>query len=146
VRELKEGNEPAAMPALGGASAQPLRYLDFLIHRPVRSALLHKAGVAVLVPAPERYAIHKLMVAELRREDRDGAVKAGKDLMQASALIDVLANGAGRIDLGLAWHEAVGRGAKWQELLEMSTRRLAMPVQGMLAEAAIAAGDVVRER
>ncbi len=65
------------------ASAQPLRYLDFLNHQPVRSALLHRAGVAVLVPAPERFAVHKLIVSELRRADRESAAKARKDREQA---------------------------------------------------------------
>src|SRR5690606_758280 len=31
------------MPALGGASAQPLRFLDFLIHEPIRAVLLHRS-------------------------------------------------------------------------------------------------------
>src|SRR3546814_203836 len=47
------------MPALGGASAQPLRFLDFLIHEPVRTVMLHRSGVPVTVPSPERYAVHK---------------------------------------------------------------------------------------
>jgi hypothetical protein len=131
--------QPAPMPALGGAAAQPLRYLDFLIHRPVRSVLLHKGGVAVLVPAPERYAIHKLIVAAVRREDRDGAIKAGKDLMQAGALIEALAGGAGRIDLGLAWEEAIARGDKWRENLELGAARLPEAARAKLTEAAMAA-------
>jgi hypothetical protein len=40
---------PTRMPALGGASAEPLRFLDFLIRDPVRSVLLHKGGVSVTV-------------------------------------------------------------------------------------------------
>jgi hypothetical protein len=131
--------EPAPMPALGGAAAQPLRYLDFLIHRPVRSVLLHRGGVAVLVPAPERYAIHKLILAAVRREDRDGAIKAGKDLMQAGTLIEALAGGAGRIDLGLAWEEAIARGEKWRENLELGAARLPEAVRAKLTEAAMTA-------
>ena len=44
------GDTPAHMPAIGRAAAQPLRYLDFLIHEPVRSVLLHKSGIPVTVP------------------------------------------------------------------------------------------------
>ena len=33
------------MPSLGGASAQPLRLRDFLIHQPIRTVLLHRSGV-----------------------------------------------------------------------------------------------------
>ncbi len=54
--------KPVPMPALGGAAAIPLRFLDYLIHEPIRAVLLHGAGVPVLVPSPERYAIHKLIV------------------------------------------------------------------------------------
>ncbi|MDE2488557.1 MAG: hypothetical protein KGO51_14280, partial [Alphaproteobacteria bacterium] len=81
---------PAAMPALGGAAAQPLRFLDYLIHEPVRAVLLHGAGVPVLVPAPERFAVHKLIVAARRRLDGDSAAKALKDLQQATRLIEAL--------------------------------------------------------
>lgn len=63
---------PALMPAPGGASAQPLRFLDFLTHDPVRAVLLHGAGVPILVPAPARYAVYKLIVSSRRRADRNG--------------------------------------------------------------------------
>jgi hypothetical protein len=128
--------EPAPMPALGGASAQPLRYLDFLIHQPVRSVLLHRGGVAVLVPAPERFAVHKLIVSELRRADRDSASKARKDLEQASVLIEALANGSSGLDLGLALLEARGRGPKWREALDGATGKLAPVLGRALAEVA----------
>ena len=55
------------MPALGGASAQPLRHLDFLIRDPVRSVLLHGGGVPVTVPAPERYCVHKILLSTERQ-------------------------------------------------------------------------------
>jgi hypothetical protein len=118
------GGRPAPMPALGGASAQPLRYLDFLIHQPVRSALLHKGGIAVLVPAPERFAVHKLILSEVRREGRDAAVKARKDHEQAAALIEALAAGSGKIDLGFAWIEACERGPRWRDNLAAARRKL----------------------
>ncbi|WP_407519826.1 nucleotidyltransferase family protein [Methylobacterium oryzisoli] len=97
------------MPALGGASAQPLRYLDFLIYRPVRSVLLHKGGVPVTVPAPARYAIHKLIVAMLRRDDPASAAKARKDVHQAAALIEALGLASQADSLGDAWIEPAGR-------------------------------------
>lgn len=67
----KHQGKATSMPALGGASAEPLRYLDYLIHKPLRSVLLHKAGVSVTVPAPERYAIHKIIVS-VSRADHPG--------------------------------------------------------------------------
>jgi len=38
--------KPVRMPALGGAAALPLRFLDFLIYQPIRAVLLHGAGVS----------------------------------------------------------------------------------------------------
>lgn len=109
--------KPAAMPALGGASAEPLRFLDFLIRFPVRSVLLHKAGVPVTVPAPERYGVHKLIVATRRKRDADGRRKAAKDLLQAGMLIDALVLEGRSIDAGLAWTEAWARGPTWRNAL-----------------------------
>jgi hypothetical protein len=115
---------PARMPALGGTGAQPLRYLDFLIYHPVTSVLLHKGGVPVAVPAPERYAVHKLIVSSLRRSDKNGYAKANKDLVQAGQLIKSMVDDRRGEDIGTAWMEAWGRGPHWQEHLIQGARRL----------------------
>lgn len=109
--------KPASMPALGGAAAEPLRFLDYLIHNPVRSVLLHKAGVPVRVPAPERYAVHKLIVATRRRSDHSGQIKRDKDIHQAGVLIGALTERRRHHDLSDAWREAWERGPKWQAAL-----------------------------
>nr|WP_286134634.1 GSU2403 family nucleotidyltransferase fold protein [Methylobacterium sp. Leaf123] len=112
------GDTPARMPALGGAAAQPLRFLDFLIHEPVKSVLLHKSGVPVTVPAPERFAVHKVIVAARRLRDAAGYAKSSKDLHQAAALAGALAVSRRHADLALAWTEAWERGPTWREALE----------------------------
>jgi hypothetical protein len=117
-------SRPASMPALGGAGAQPLRFLDFLIRDPVRAAVLHKAGVAVTVPAPARFAVHKLIVASRRRRDPAGAVKASKDVAQAGALIDAMVATRRSWELGEAWAEAWGRGPSWRAALDEGRARL----------------------
>ncbi|WP_404384539.1 GSU2403 family nucleotidyltransferase fold protein [Caenispirillum salinarum] len=106
---------PAPMPALGGASARALRFLDFLIRDPIRSVLLHGSGIPVTVPAPERYAVHKLIVASRRRASGDTG-KREKDLAQAGTLIQALGAHRG-LDLTEAWIEAWQRGPAWQEAL-----------------------------
>lgn len=108
---------PTPMPALGGASAQPLRFLDYLIYEPVRSVLLHKSGVSVIVPAPERYAIHKLIVASRRRSDPLGTAKRNKDLFQAQSLMEALLMTRHQSDLALAYSDAYMRGPGWREAL-----------------------------
>ena len=105
---------PADMPALGGAAADPLRFLDFLIYEPIRAVLLHKSGISVIVPAPERYAVHKLIVASRRVVDTTGAAKREKDLRQASILFQTLQETNRNGDLGDAVMEAWERGEGWR--------------------------------
>lgn len=111
---------PTPMPALGGASAQPLRFLDFLIRQPVRAVLLHGGGVPVLVPAPECFGVHKLIVAARRRVDGDGAAKRAKDLRQSASLIEALIELRGETDLTEAYAEAWSRGRAWREAITAS--------------------------
>jgi hypothetical protein len=108
--------KPTSMPALGGASAVPLRFLDFLIHEPKRSVLLHKYGVGVTVPLPERYAVHKLIVASRRRTD--DYMKASKDVWQSGILIEALIQMRMEDLLFDAFKEAVGRGSAWKQAIE----------------------------
>ncbi len=109
--------KPSLMPALGGASAEPLRFLDFLIYEPMRAIVLHGSGVPVLVPAPERYAVHKLIVATRRRTDEGGSMKSQKDLMQAGLLMEAMRDTRRSDELALAWVEAWGRGEAWRDAL-----------------------------
>lgn len=110
-------DHPATMPALGGASADPLRFLDFLIRDPVRTVLLHKSGIPVTVPDPSRYAVHKLIVATRRHNDGQSAVKRDKDIRQAELLFEALHETRRASDFALAYDEAWKRGAAWQEAL-----------------------------
>ena len=103
---------PKYLPALG-TDAQPLRFLDFLIREPEPSVILHGTGIYVLVPAPQRYAIHKLIVARRRSE---GSSKRDKDIQQAEALLEVLVHKRPH-ELKAAWAEAYGRGKAWRQLL-----------------------------
>jgi hypothetical protein len=110
--EGSDTGQPQALPALQ-TDAQPLHFLDFLIHDPESAAILHGPGIYVQVPAPARYAVHKLIVSRRRPE---GAAKRDKDLQQADALLAVL--GQKRPDeLRSAWEEAYRRGPSWRQLL-----------------------------
>jgi hypothetical protein len=93
--------------------AEPLRFLDFLIHDPEPAVVLRGAGIYVLVPSPQRFAVHKLIVSRRRRE---GAAKRDKDIHQAAALLEVLAEKWPH-ELRLAWDEANKRGKTWRQLL-----------------------------
>ena len=116
--------KPTPMPSLGDVSAEPLRFLDFLIRDPVQSVLLHKGGVPVTIPAPERFAVHKLIVSRQRKANDNGRQKARKDLQQSSLLIQALSVERRLDDLGHAWIEAWQRGSAWREALSASLNRL----------------------
>ena len=112
------------MPALGGASAQPLCFLDFLIKEPIRTVMLHRSGVPVTVPSPERYAVHKLIVASRRRSDTNGIAKREKDLYQASLLVEALHATRRQDDLAEVLTEAWGRGQHWREAIQKGLRMM----------------------
>ncbi len=48
------------------AAAQPLAYLDYLLQMPERALFINGGATLVNVPAPARFAFHKLLVASLR--------------------------------------------------------------------------------
>ena len=70
------------------AGAAPLQYLDWLIKDPFPTVALWGAGIALLVPQPAKFAVHKLILAQ--RRDPTNRHKRFKDLAQARALIDAL--------------------------------------------------------
>lgn len=104
------------LPALG-VSAQALNYLNYLIADPIPAIVLYRSGVLVQVPRPERYAIHKLIVAD-RRAGRD-RIKARKDRAQAAFLVLVLAEDRPD-ELAEAYRDALSRGPRWREWIAAS--------------------------
>jgi hypothetical protein len=71
------------------AHAQGLPYLDYLLGDTYMTALIAREGIAAIrIPSAERFALHKLMVSQLRTA-RDA--KADRDLSQAAVLLAVLA-------------------------------------------------------
>ncbi len=109
------------LPALG-VSAQALRHLDYLLEDPIPAVSLYRSGVLVQIPRPERYAIHKLIVAERRKAGPD-ALKARKDRAQADFLIRALAESRPD-ELIDAFDDALARGPKWKSRMEASLDKL----------------------
>jgi hypothetical protein len=118
--EGPDRDEPLELPSLG-AFATPLRFLDYLIHQPIPAAVLYRAGILVNIPRPERYAIHKLIVAVRRRAT--SLAKARKDIEQAGALIEVLSEDRPD-ELEQAFLDAWERGREWRTALASGARRL----------------------
>jgi len=70
------------------AHAQGLPYLAYLLAASQEIPVLSSHGsVMVRVPVPERYAIHKLIISQLRHKTSS---KPEKDLRQAAVLIEAL--------------------------------------------------------
>jgi hypothetical protein len=122
---------PVRMPALSGASAEPLRFMDYLIREPQRSVILHGSGIAVTVPEPERFAVHKLIIATRRRDDAAGRLKSQKDVMQAGEIIAAVAYAGRKERLAQLLAEARERGPAWRDAIAASATRLD-PASGRL--------------
>jgi hypothetical protein len=110
--EKPDTDIPQRLPAFQ-TDAEPLRFLDFLIHDPEPAVVLHNAGIYVLVPSPQRYAIHKLIVSRRRKE---GTAKRDKDVHQSAALLEIL-NVKRPYELKSSWNEAFARGRAWRQAL-----------------------------
>lgn len=93
---------------------QPLRFMEFSLEAVQQATLFDSTGRAVVVslPAPERYAVHKLLVIG----ERTGAFRAkiSKDLAQAAALIEYFRD-TDPETLQDAWTDALERGPGWKK-------------------------------
>lgn len=70
------------------AYAQALPYLGYLLGVTQMSTLIAREGCCpIRVPIPERFALHKLVVSQIRT---NLSAKSHKDILQASAIIDAL--------------------------------------------------------
>lgn len=111
--------EPVLLKSLQCA-AEPLAYMDYLIADAITVVALHGPGVRVRVPAPERFAVHKLIVSQLRP---DRSPKRLKDIQQARELIEAMrATEPDVIDGEIAVARA--RGAKWRKLIDAALGKL----------------------
>jgi hypothetical protein len=70
------------------AHATALPYLAYLLGQTQMSTLLYREGCCpVRVPVPERFAMHKLVVSQLRSSRE---AKSDKDIFQAAAVLEAL--------------------------------------------------------
>lgn len=109
------------LPALG-VSAQSLHHINYLISKPLQVPLLYRQGILIQIPRPERFAIHKLIVADRRREGVD-SLKSRKDRAQATFLIEVLADQR-PYDLAEAYQSALDEGSTWRNRIASTLMRL----------------------
>lgn len=117
--KMQEKSETVLLEPLG-VHAQALPFLNFLIADPIAAVGLYRSGILVQIPKPERYAIHKLIVAQRRSAGFEA--KARKDLAQAGHLIRILADDR-PYELEAAYRKAISTGPKWREAIDRSFRQ-----------------------
>lgn len=96
-----------------GIALEPLKFMEFSLEGTTQAVILSRNDACLVnIPAPERFAIHKLIVyGERKPADR---VKAIKDVEQAAALVDWhVKNGLGQ-NVADAWDDAMSRGPGWR--------------------------------
>jgi len=81
--------KPTKEPALlhgAGVHAEPIRFLEYLIKDPQQASIMTRNGILVDIPQSARYALHKCIVYQYRKDDS----KRYKDLLQAESILSVL--------------------------------------------------------
>ena len=139
LRTDRDRSAPVIVPGLPGSASQPLDLMHYLIGQPVRSILLHDAGVAVKVPEPSRYAMHKIVISQMRSLSSEGS-KSTKDLMQASELIRSLQHARRSADMAAAWNAMFGEKPKWRKKLAAGALGIDEDALGHIAAAVIRHG------
>lgn len=86
---IVEESEPERLKKLRNIpfAAQPLELMNFLLKDPLQAVVPCGNGILVNVPAPERFALHKLWVSQQRPPH---SPKVEKDLAQAAQLLETL--------------------------------------------------------
>lgn len=99
-----------------GLVLEPLKFMEFSLEGVIQGCVIGKDGACVVnLPAPERFAVHKLIVYGER--PIAARTKAIKDLHQAAALIAYLGEHGRHDDFAAAWHDAMSRGKGWSKRL-----------------------------
>lgn len=122
VTSMTRDGTPVNMPELN-LVLEPMKFMEFSLENTVQACVFSNLGACVVkLPAPERYAVHKLIVfGERPVRER---VKATKDLLQAASLASYfLDNGLADV-FNEAWRDALGRGKGWMERAQQGREAL----------------------
>jgi hypothetical protein len=113
VTSATRSGKPVVMPDLN-LTLEPLKFMQFSPEGTTQGCLIARSGACIVnLPAPERYAVHKLIISgERPRAER---AKLTKDLLQAASLAAYFAQTGQAGIFNAAWRDAVGRGRGWRE-------------------------------
>ena len=91
----------------------PLKFMEFSLEDTTQGCVIGRAGACTVnLPAPERYAVHKLIVCGERPVSE--RAKARKDLLQAASLADYFLRNKQAKVFNAAWRDALARGRGWR--------------------------------
>ena len=112
VISATRSRKPVNMPELNIA-LEPLKFMEFSLQDTTQGCVISRMGACVVnLPAPERYAVHKLIVFGERPVTE--RTKSTKDLLQAASLVGYFAKtGQGNV-FNAAWQDALSRGKGWR--------------------------------
>jgi hypothetical protein len=123
-------------------AAVPLSFQEFPVEETIETVSLYGTGVLVRVPAPARFAVHKLIVAQRRKATE--IAKKQKDLRQAQELMDILL-ATDEVALQDVLDGARARGKAWKSAINASLREMGREArQGMSPLPAKRQGAIAR--
>ena len=92
---------------------EPLKFMEFSMEQTTQGYVLSNLGACVVdLPAPERYAVHKLIVYGKRPVA--ARVKAKKDLLQAASLVSYFLKNGQADMLNAVWQDTIKRRKGWR--------------------------------
>lgn len=111
VTGMTRGNQHVVMDKLN-LVLEPLKFMELSLEQTTQGCVFSNLGACVVnLPAAERFAVHKLIVAGERPASQ--RTKTTKDLLQAASIASYfLENGQAEV-FNAAWHDAIGRGKGW---------------------------------
>jgi hypothetical protein len=116
------GGGPVVLPELGLA-LECLKFMEFSLEQTTQTVVLSREGACLVnIPAPQRYAVHKLIVFGERPVEQ--RVKSAKDIEQAAALMQYFLASSQAELVAQAWNDAIARGRGWQRRAEQGRRAL----------------------
>ena len=112
LTSMTRDGEPVALADLG-LTLEPLKFMEFSLEGTTQAVLIGREGGCIVnIPAPARYAVHKLIVyGEREASDR---VKATKEIAQVASLAEWHLDNGQAAQVNAAWRDALGRGKDWR--------------------------------
>jgi len=122
LAEQTRAGKPVIMKDLNIA-LEPLKFMEFSLESTTEGCLIGRTGACTVnLPAPERYAVHKLIVYGERPVSE--RAKARKDLLQAASLADYFVHNRQARAFNAAWRDALSRGRGWRSRAQEGRKAL----------------------